>query len=126
MGLLAVEHPLMLDRTVAAPVADRGKGIIGNVLRHRPVGQYHWLERWDPGESTGRHRASGPSDVQADRYEMRMAGETPVDALHLLPKLVEAGIKVEVNADRDPRRQCLVGKHAGDVDQDIRSTRDLH
>ena len=36
MRLLAIHHALMLDRPVAAPVADRGEGVVRDRARDRP------------------------------------------------------------------------------------------
>src|SRR5438094_3029598 len=124
MDLLAIEHTVVLDRAVPAPIPYSGESITGDVVDNRPVVQYDRLRRRDPSQPTRRHHTIWLADGLADRHEMAVTAKAHVDVLGRLPELNEGRIEVEVDTHRDMPDEYLVGQHAGDVDQDVSTARD--
>ena len=50
---------------------------------------------------------------------MRVTVEADVDAFGGTPELIEAGVEVEIDANRDRFRERRIGQHARDVDEAI-------
>ena len=114
----------MLDRAVAAPVADGRQRVVRDragdaaSARARPAGSVgiqstaaRRHRRSRAGRSPGRRSRSGCGRRSACRCPGR------------LPELVERRVEVEVDAHRDAADQLLVGQHARDVDQHVGARR---
>src|SRR5215471_15166574 len=125
MGFLPVEDASMFDRTVASPIANRCQSVILNPLGHRPMGEHDRLRRRQPAQAAGGHRAISMADTLADCHQMAVSGQAHVYALNGMPELCEAGIDVEIDTDWTRGSKLFVGKHAGNVDQDIGLARQL-
>ncbi len=119
VGLLAVEHSAIFDRSISPPVADRRPGGAGIAGCHRPFGKNDRLESRHPHSSAGRDVAFQRADRTSDRREMRVPVEAHINALNFVPQLVEGRIEIQVDPGRDRSEQIRVRQHAGDVDQDV-------
>ena len=82
--------------------------------------QNNRLPSGNPRHAAGRNPTIGPADRLPNCDEMRVAGQPHVNSL-TMPELVEAGVEIEVNPRGDRPGQRIVGQHAGDIDQSIRS-----
>ena len=52
------------------------------------------------------------TERRPDRHEMRVTVEADVDAFGGIPELIEAGVEVEIDANRDRFRERRIGEHA--------------
>src|SRR5688572_5081387 len=88
-------------------------------LFRSPFTEHDRLTRGNPGAAAGRNDAIRLTERGPDRHEMRVTVETDVDAFSGTPELIEAGVEVEIGANRDRSRERRIGQHARNVDQAI-------
>ena len=110
--LLPVKHPVVGDGPVPAPVRDRGECVVCHALGRRPLTEHDRLSRRDPVAAAGRDDTICTTERRPDRHEMRVTVEADVDGFGGVPELIEAGIEVEVDANRDRFCERRIGEHS--------------
>src|SRR4051794_6670807 len=108
MGLLAIEFPVVLYRSIPPPVTHSRQRVVSHRVREGPSVKRNWLERRDPGMAAGWDGTVCTANRQPNRHKMGMAGKSHVDSL-LMPTLNEGGIKVQISAHRNVANDILVG-----------------
>src|SRR6266404_4791311 len=121
MGFLPIKGALILNRTVPAPIPDRGESVCTDMFRGRPAVQKDRLQGFEPGQPTAGYWTIRVSDPLANRDKMSVPAKTHIDSLDSAPKLVKGGIQVEIGPDCYPRKEVLVGEQAGNVDEHVGS-----
>jgi len=121
VSLLPQEDAVVLDRSIRSPVPDRGERHPCGSLRHGPFAQDDRRKRRDPPTSARRHAALRLPDREGHRREVGVRVESHVDAT-AVPRLIESGIEIEVDAPVDRLEEHRVFQHPGHVDEDIRFT----
>ena len=120
VGALAVVDAAVLDRAVAAPVADAGEGVVAGAAGS--TGQWSRATGGRVGiqlAAAGRDRAAVAADRPPPTVTKWVCRSRPMSCPSRCQTWLKPGSRSRKSADRDRLQQPLVAQHAGDVEQQV-------